>query len=135
MAVGRAKFLLFTEEAYGIIVNPNSGEVLAIATFKKNKKVVRNPIFQNQLEPGSIFKPIVVAGALEDGYINEDSTFDVKNGRITKHRHTIKEASWSVKGVMSVKDILAKSSNVGMVLISDEFEDNVMSGYLKKLLL
>ncbi len=121
-----------SEEAYGIIVNPNSGEVLAIATFKKNKKVVRNPIFQNQLEPGSIFKPIVVAGALEDGYINEDSTFDVKNGRITKHRHTIKEASWSVKGVMSVKDILAKSSNVGMVLISDEFEDNVMSGYLKK---
>lgn len=121
-----------SEEAYGIIVNPNSGEVLAIATFEKNKKVVRNPIFQNQLEPGSIFKPIVVAGALEDGYINEDSTFDVKNGRITKHRHTIKEASWSVKGVMSVKDILAKSSNVGMVLISDEFEDNVMSGYLKK---
>ena len=121
-----------SEEAYGIIVNPNSGEVLAIATFKKNKKVVRNPIFQNQLEPGSIFKPIVIAGAMEDGYINEDSTFDVKNGRITKHRHTIKEASWSVKGVMSVKDILAKSSNVGMVLISDEFEDNVMSGYLKK---
>lgn len=121
-----------SEEAYGIIVNPNSGEVLAIATFKKNKKVVRNPIFQNQLEPGSIFKPIVVAGAMEDGYINEDSTFDVKNGRITKHRHTIKEASWSVKGIMSVKDILAKSSNVGMVLISDEFEDNVMSGYLKK---
>ena len=121
-----------SEEAYGIIVNPNSGEVLAIATFKKNKKFVRNPIFQNQLEPGSIFKPIVVAGAMEDGYINEDSTFDVKNGRITKHRHTIKEASWSVKGVMSVKDILAKSSNVGMVLISDEFEDNVMSGYLKK---
>lgn len=121
-----------SEEAYGIIVNPNSGEVLAIATFKKNKKVVRNPIFQNQLEPGSIFKPIVVAGAMEDGYINENSTFDVKNGRITKHRHTIKEASWSVKGIMSVKDILAKSSNVGMVLISDEFEDNVMSGYLKK---
>lgn len=121
-----------SEEAYGIIVNPNSGEVLAIATFKKNKKVVRNPIFQNQLEPGSIFKPIVVAGAMEDGYINEDSTFDVKNGRITKHRHTIKEASWSVKGIMSVKDILAKSSNVGMVLISDEFEDNVMSDYLKR---
>lgn len=121
-----------SDEAYGIIVNPNSGEVLAIATFKKDKKVVRNPIFQNQLEPGSIFKPIVVAGAMEDGYIDENSTFDVKNGRITKHRHTIKEASWSVKGIMSVKDILAKSSNVGMVLISDEFEDNVMSGYLKK---
>lgn len=121
-----------SEEAYGIIVNPNTGEVLAISTFRKDKSVVRNPIFQNQLEPGSIFKPIVVAGAIEDGYIDENSTFDVKDGRITKYRHTIKEATRSIKGIMSVRDILAKSSNVGMVLISDEFTDEVMEGYLKK---
>ncbi|WP_300331166.1 penicillin-binding protein [Fusobacterium sp.] len=121
-----------SEEAYGIIVNPNTGEILAISTFRKDESVVRNPVFQNQLEPGSIFKPIVVAGAIEDGYINEDSTFDVKDGRITKYRHTIKEATRSIKGIMSVRDILAKSSNVGMVLISDEFTNEVMEGYLKK---
>ena len=121
-----------SEEAYGIIVNPNTGEILAISTFRKDESVVRNPVFQNQLEPGSIFKPIVVAGAIEDGYINEDSTFDVKDGRITKYRHTIKEATRSIKGIMSVREILAKSSNVGMVLISDEFTNEVMEGYLKK---
>lgn len=121
-----------SEEAYGIIVNPNTGEILAISTFRKDESVVRNPIFQNQLEPGSIFKPIVVAGAIEDGYINEDSTFDVKDGRITKYRHTIKEATRSIKGIMTVREILAKSSNVGMVLISDEFTNEVMESYLKK---
>lgn len=126
------KHLEFTksEEAYGIIMNPNNGKILAVSVFNKNKNSYKNPIFQNQIEPGSIFKPIVVAGALQDGYINKRSTFDIKDGRIQKYNHTIKEASRSTKGVLTLEQVLEKSSNVAMVMISDKFNNAEMEKYL-----
>ena len=120
-----------SEEAYAIIMNPNTGEILATSVFNKKKNSYRNPIFQNQMEPGSIFKPIVVAGALKDGYINKYSTFDVKDGRIKKYNHTIKEASKSTKGVLTLEQVLEKSSNVSMVMISDKFDNKTMEKYLE----
>lgn len=120
-----------SEEAYAVIMNPNSGEILATSVFSKKKNNYRNPIFQNQIEPGSIFKPIVVAGALEDGYINKNSTFDIKDGRIKKYNHTIKEASKSTKGVLTLEQVLEKSSNVSMVMISDKFDNKTMEKYLE----
>ena len=120
-----------SEEAYAVIVDPNTGEILASSVFSKKKNSYRNPIFQNQIEPGSIFKPIVVAGALQDGYITKNSTFDVKDGRIQKYNHTIKEASKSTKGVLTLPQVLEKSSNVAMVLISDKFNNATMENYLE----
>ena len=119
-----------SEEAYAIIINPNNGEILALSNLRKNMKVLRNGVFQNQLEPGSIFKPIVMSAALDDGFINKKSKFDIKDGKITKYNHTIKEASRSTKGVLTLKEILAKSSNVAMVMISDLFSNKKMEEYL-----
>lgn len=119
-----------SEEAYAIILNPNNGEILALSSLRKNTKILRNGIFQNQLEPGSIFKPIVMSAALNDGFINKKSKFDIKDGKITKYHHTIKEASRSTKGVLTLKQILAKSSNVAMVMISDLFSNKKMEEYL-----
>lgn len=46
-------------EAYGIVMDPNSGRILGIAALSRDKKLLRNNIFQSQYEPGSIFKPII----------------------------------------------------------------------------
>ena len=54
-------------EAYGLIMDPNSGKILAVATFSKDKDLLRNNIFQSQYEPGSIFKPLIVAAAMNEG--------------------------------------------------------------------
>lgn len=120
-----------SEEAYAVIMNPNTGEILATSVFNKKKNNYKNPVFQNQLEPGSIFKPIIVAGALQDGYITKNSEFDIKDGRIQKYNHTIKEASKSTKGVLTLPQVLQKSSNVAMVLISDKFNNATMEKYLE----
>lgn len=122
-----------SEEAYAVIMNPNTGEILAASVFNKKKNSFRNPVFQNQLEPGSIFKPIIVAGALKDGYVNKNSTFDIKDGKIQKYNHTIKEASKSTKGVLTLEQVLEKSSNVSMVMISDRFDNKTMEKYLEDL--
>ena len=73
-----------SEEAYGIIMDPNNGKILATAAFTRKKRALRNPIFQNQFEPGSTFKPIIVASALNEGLIKRSSKFDVKDGTMKK---------------------------------------------------
>lgn len=119
-------------EAYGIVIDPNSGRILGIAALSRDKKLLRNNIFQSQYEPGSIFKPIIVSAALNEGLISKNSKFDVGNGSIVKYRKTIKESSRTTKGVLTTTQVIMKSSNVGMVLISDYFSDQLFEEYLKR---
>ncbi len=122
-----------SEEAYGVIIDPNNGKILATSyyTIFKNR-ALRNPIFQNQMEPGSIFKPIIVAAALDANLVRKQTKFDIGDGTIRKYRHTIKEASRNTKGILSTEEVLKKSSNVGMVMIGDKFTNQEFEEYLKK---
>lgn len=119
-------------EAYGIVMDPNTGQILGLSALSRDKKLLRNNIFQSQYEPGSIFKPIIVAAALNEGLINENTKFNVGDGTIVKYKRTIKESSKTTKGILSTKEVIMKSSNVGMVLISDYFSDELFEEYLKK---
>ena len=121
-----------SEEAYGIVMEPNTGKILAISSFAKNEKFHRNQIFQNQFEPGSTFKPIVVAEALNRGLITRKTIFNVGDGKITKYGHTIRESSRKTRGLINTDEVLKKSSNVGMVLISERFNDKEFEDMLKK---
>ena len=104
-------------------MDPNNGKIIAATSFTTNtKKSLRNPIFQNQFEPGSTFKPIIVASAMDAGLINRKTLFDVGDGRINKYRHTIKESSRSTRGILTTEEVLKKSSNVGMVLIETNLQ-------------
>ncbi len=120
------------EEAVGIIMDPNSGKVLATTAFSRKKGSLRNPIIQNQYEPGSTFKPIIVGAALEDGDITPRDTFDVGDGRLKKYNHTIRESSRHTRGVLTLSEVLEKSSNIGMVHISDKMESSRFEEYLRK---
>ena len=87
-----------SDEAYGIIMDPNTGKILATAAYTRKRRALRNPVFQDQFEPGSTFKPIIVASALNEGLIKRNTKFDVMDGTIRKYNHTIKESSRSTKG-------------------------------------
>ena len=118
-------------EAYGLIMDPNSGKILAVATFSKDKDLLRNNIFQSQYEPGSIFKPLIVAAAMNEGFITANTQFNVGDGRIVRFKKTIRESSRSTRGVITTREVIMKSSNVGMVLISDYFTSELFEEYLK----
>lgn len=130
----RKKFISSgSEEAYGVIMDPNNGKILATSYQTiYNNKALRNPIFQNQFEPGSIFKPIIVASALDAKLVNRYTKFDIGDGKIRKYNHTIKEASRNTKGILTTEEVLKKSSNVGMVMIGDRFTNQEFEEYLKK---
>lgn len=130
----RKKFISSgSEEAYGIIMDPNNGGILATSYYTIHKnKALRNPIFQNQFEPGSIFKPIIVASALDAKFVNKYTKFDIGDGKIKKYNHIIKEASRNTKGILTTEEVLKKSSNVGMVMIGDRFTNQEFEEYLKR---
>ena len=121
-----------SEMGLGLVMDPNTGRILATSLFnKKIQKNLKNQIIQSQYEPGSTFKPLVVAAGLEEGLISPSDTFDVGDGKIVRHRHTIRESSRHTKGVLSTEEVLKKSSNVGMVLISDRFTNATFEKYLE----
>ena len=67
-----------------------------------------------------------------DKKIKRNTNFDIGDGTIKRFKHTIKESSRSVKGILTTEEILKKSSNVGMVLIGDKFTNEEFDRYLEK---
>jgi cell division protein FtsI/penicillin-binding protein 2 len=122
----------------GIIVRPRTGEILAMATlptFDPNKLGFsteddrRNRVISDVAEPGSTFKIVVVSGALNDGVVQLSDTFDCENGLFyfagrplhDAHRH----------GVLSVENIITKSSNIGAAKIGIKMGEKRLSDYIR----
>jgi cell division protein FtsI/penicillin-binding protein 2 len=112
--------------ACAIVLDPASGEVVAMASrpaFDPNRPDrVPDAAWKNQAvaavyEPGSTFKPLVVAWALEHGAIERDDEFDCEGGAYRMGRRTLHDHH--PYGRLSVTDILVKSSNVGMAKIGE----------------
>lgn len=109
-----------------IVVDVVSGEILALVnmpTFDPNDGVTkkmtptRNRALTDAFEPGSTIKPIVVALALEKGVISGDTRFDTAPGTLRFHGKVVHDTS--NHGCIDTAEIISKSSNIGMVKISE----------------
>lgn len=119
--------------ATAIMINPNNGEILGMVSMPSgNRSTVRNNAIQNIYEPGSIFKPLIVAAALEEGLITPTTTFPNPTSSIVIHGKTIRDSENNARGMITPQQILMKSSNVGMVQIGDRFTNAKFEEYLKK---
>ncbi len=122
----------------GIVVRPRTGEILALATlpnFDPNNPgnasadARRNRVITDVAEPGSTFKIVVVSGALNDGVVQLSDTFDCEHahfhfaGRML-HDH-------ESYGVLSVENIITKSSNIGAAKVGIKMGDNRLSNYVR----
>ena len=119
-----------TERAVGgsvVIMNPHTGEILAMAnepTFNPNdyrdadEIERRNRAVQDLYEPGSTFKVVTASAALEDRIFSPDALIDTHPGAIKLvGRPAITEDAHHDYGVLSLTDVLVKSSNVGAIKI------------------
>jgi cell division protein FtsI (penicillin-binding protein 3) len=116
-----------THAESGVIVveNPRTGEILALAnqpTFNPNvprgitsKKLINHAV-SDVYEPGSTFKIVTIAAALDEKLTNPDEVFDCQMGSIVVNGMKIHD--WKPYGMLSVSDILAKSSDVGAIKIA-----------------
>ena len=116
-----------TRSKYGTVViqNPNTGELLAFAnapTFDPNDagsypdEVRMDRGVSAAYEPGSTFKVITMTGALENGVTNPDEMIDCQMGSIVVAGRLIHD--WHPFGILSVRDVLANSSDVGSIKVA-----------------
>jgi cell division protein FtsI (penicillin-binding protein 3) len=111
--------------AMAVVMDPRTGDVLAMAirpTFNPNtflevpsREHWRNRAVTDPFEPGSTFKVILAAAALEEGVVRPEDSIWAENGRITIARTTIHD--WKKYGWLTFAEVLQNSSNVGSIKV------------------
>ena len=121
------------KSAVGIIMEPNSGKILAMSSYPRAKNIayLNNRAIRSQYEMGSIFKPVIMAAAYEEGVINDNTRLDNPNGYIMRYGHKIRDSDSHGVGQISPQTVMRVSSNVGMSLISEKFDSPTFEKYLK----
>lgn len=124
-----------------IVMDPATGRIFAHAispSFDPNLyaavqdlKTFLNPLTQKQFEPGSVFKPFIVAAALELGKVTPETTFYDK-GYVKIGPEIIKNFEDKVHNEQTVRGILEKSINTGMVFISQLLEKKDMKRFIRE---
>jgi cell division protein FtsI (penicillin-binding protein 3) len=116
-----------------VVLDAQSGEVLALAnypSYSPDKRVnlsgeqLRNRALTDTFEPGSTMKPFTVSLALEKGIVKPETPIQTAPGRITITGSTITDAH--PHGVLTVNEVIQKSSNVGTVKMAMQLQPREM---------
>ncbi len=118
-----------SEAAAGAVVvaDVRTGEILALVnfpTYDPNDRSsmrferMRNRVLTDQFEPGSTMKPFAIAKALDLGIVTPFTTIQTAPGKLTIGDRTIGDTH--DYGLLTVAEIVAKSSNIGTVKIALE---------------
>lgn len=120
-----------------IVMDPLTGEILSLAnypTFNPNTYAEapafarRNRAVADYYEPGSAFKVIVAAGALEEGLARPDDRFNGDGGTIEVGGVTIHDHERF--GTITFSEVLAHSSNVGAIKVGMRLGKSLCYDYI-----
>lgn len=124
-----------------IAQDPLSGKILALASWpnfnpnqygeEQSLEVFLNPATQNLFEPGSVFKPITMAGALEEELITPQTEYEDK-GFVEAGGPPIYNFEKRVWGKQTMTDVLEESINTGAVFVQRELGKDLFLQYLDK---
>lgn len=124
-----------------LVANPHTGRILALANFpnfnpnefqkETDLKIFKNSATQTIFEPGSIFKSITLAIALEEEKITPETIYNDK-GFIQIGGHIIRNFARRTWGKVTMSDILDKSINTGSVHAQRLIGNDRFMDYMKK---
>lgn len=122
--------------ASGIVVRPRTGEILALATlpnFDPNSpgadaEARRNRVITDIMEPGSTFKIVVVSGGLNDRVVRLTDMFDCEHGHFAFGGRILHDHG--SYGMLSVENIVTKSSNIGAAKIGIKLGNQRLYDYV-----
>ncbi len=122
-----------------VLVEPSTGAVLAMANFpffnpnrisRFSSHQWRNRSVTDSFEPGSTFKPIGAAAALEEGIIGKEDLFDCELGRYSYGGRIIKDEK--KRGWLTLDEIIKYSSNIGVTKIVHKLNKDRYYKYIRK---
>lgn len=123
-----------------ITANPKTMAIIALVClpdydlekyYSFSEDYYKNSAISDLFEPGSIFKPLIMAAALEEKKIKPNDTYN-ETGQISVGEYNIKTWNDKYEGKISMTRILEKSSNVGMVYIGEKLGNKKIYDYLRK---
>lgn len=116
-----------------VVLDARTGEVLALANYPSytpDRRVhlsgaqLRNRALTDTFEPGSTVKAFAVAAALEKGLVRADTPIETAPGRMMLGGVTISDTS--PHGLLTVSQVIQKSSNVGTVKMAMQMQPSDM---------
>ncbi|MBT3632466.1 MAG: transpeptidase family protein [Candidatus Marinimicrobia bacterium] len=127
------------DKAEAILVDPNTGEVLALAnipTFNPNSRskiteesLIAHPIM-SAFEPGSTFKVVGATALLESKKVHPMDVFDCENGKFSIHGIDVKD--WKSFQNLTFAEVLQNSSNIGIIKAVEALDESRMFNTARK---
>ncbi len=126
------------ESATCIIMNPQTGEILAMANisdydpnyfWKYDDFERKNRAITDSYEPGSTFKAVTFAALLEEKVCNENERINTENGVYKFKNHYIRDSHKFES--LTVRQILEESSNIGVAKLIQRMEDEEYYQYIR----
>lgn len=126
-----------------VVVDPDTGRILAMCAapdfdpnqFNKveNSRIYNNPTIFGSYEPGSIFKPITMAAAIDVGAVAATTTFeDTGESMVEGWPRPIKNAENKKYGLVDMTTVLEESINTGMIFSMRKMGGDVFTDAVKK---
>ena len=122
-----------------VIINPQSAEILALSNYPsfdpsnrrgiKDHSVFRNRATIDVFEPGSVLKPIAMSAIIDSKKINLEDNINTSPGWVKVSGY--KTSDFKDYGVLSLSEIIALSSNVGMVKLCTDQDIVHLTKYFK----
>jgi cell division protein FtsI (penicillin-binding protein 3) len=124
----------------GIVMQPQTGAILGMATspgYNPNDRAQFDPVtarlrsVTDQFEPGSIFKIVTMAGAIQEGLVTPSTRIAVP-GVLPLFDVKIHDAESHGTKVWSVSEILERSSNIGTIKVAERVGYPALAGWVSK---
>lgn len=121
-----------------IIINPYSGEILALAnrpTFDLNNykdtntESRRNRAICDMFEPGSVFKIVTASAALAENRVTENDKFFCENGQYQVANHILHDHT--PHGILTFREVIEQSSNIGTTKVAQKLGPQIIYQYEK----
>lgn len=127
------------KEGCVVVVQPATLEILGLSCipdfdpetyYKYDESFYKNGAISSLYEPGSTFKPLVMAAAINEGVLKPDSLYD-ETGQVSIGEYNIKTWNDQYEGRITLTRVLEKSSNVGMVYVGEKLGNKKLLEYIK----
>ena len=113
----------------GIVINPHTGDILAVVSipdydpnaYNTSKPENRtNRAINVPYEPGSAFKPVMAAAAVNDGVLTWQTKLNCEGGVYNAYKAGVISDHGAHYGLLSLWDIIVFSSNIGMAKVGEK---------------
>lgn len=124
-----------------ILMDPSSGAILAMSSYpsyepwsyyKFGNEFFKNPAVSDSFEPGSVFKVLIMAAALDAGAVEPDTKCDICTGPLKVDKYSIETWNRKYHPDSTMTEVIVNSDNVGMAFVGQRLGADKLYDYLDK---